>query len=126
MNKSEFKQHWHNIRSTSRPRKYGVPLIVALKFAHTPKGEMAYGWEWGHLSKMQQPFMKKRKCPDCGIIRKKREVYLHWEGNNSWPTCCHCHPEAAKCQTCGCYCSPDELARTGGYCFDCVPSDTED
>lgn len=127
MNKQQFLLHWHNIRSSSRPREYGIPEIVALRFAHTPGGEMTYGWEWGHLSKMQQPFMRRRQCPTCGIFRKEREKYYHWIGEHERIiTCCHCHPEATKCTSCGCYCSPYEVSETNGLCYDCSPRDDDE
>ncbi len=126
MNRTQWYQHWHNIRSSSKPRNYGVASVTNLRFAGEPMSEVAYGYNWGAMSIMQQPKTQRKKCPICGVIRKDG-VYCYFEkaGELGIPSCNVCHPPI-KCPTCGGRCSEYELQCYNGSCCDCYRSNEEE
>lgn len=120
MNKTTWKQHWHNIRASRTPRKYGVSEVLNLWTILNPPGEVAYGYRRGCMSIMQQPVTQHQMCPQCGIIRPKNQRYI-WvsEHGVNVHTCIHCHPNYIPCPTCGGRCSTHELELNEGFCEPC-------
>ena len=122
MNRTQWYQHWHNIRSSNTPSNYGVKEVHHIFMCpDLPRGEMAYGYKRGCMSIMQQPITKRKTCPICGVIRTGGLYYWISPEDESIVACNVCHPPAGVCADCNCRCSEHELAKYEGVCEDCQP-----